>query len=245
MIRVVLDANVVISGRIAPLGHSAAILQAWRAEYFEVVTCPAIIAEISEKLHLPRIRKKYPISDDDVVNLLLRFSQAAYLVPGVAAVAPGPPDPKDAMLFSAAMESDADFIVTGDKRLLNFTWPGKARLVSPRQFWRDELPQEVVRALKFPVLLFEDLTEEGFLSVEVEGGNPCVALYTTEQAAEAHRQQSSLLLELRRCDSAQELIGYLNRVLASNCDRVAFNPTEQFCISESIERVIKALGTPA
>ncbi len=44
MIRAVLDANVIISGSIAPLGASAAILLAWRAEYFEVVTCPAILA---------------------------------------------------------------------------------------------------------------------------------------------------------------------------------------------------------
>jgi hypothetical protein len=37
--------------------------EAWRAEYFEVVSCPALLAEIAEKLHLPRIRKKYSIRD--------------------------------------------------------------------------------------------------------------------------------------------------------------------------------------
>src|SRR5262245_36114799 len=111
MIRAVLDANVVISGTIAPLGASAAILDAWRAEYFEVVTCPALLVEIAEKLRLPRIRKKYSIADKDVVHLLQHFSQAAYLVPGVATVAGSLPDPDDAMLFSAAQEADANYIV--------------------------------------------------------------------------------------------------------------------------------------
>jgi putative PIN family toxin of toxin-antitoxin system len=216
-------------------------LEAWRADYFEVVTCPAILTEISEKLHLPRIRKKYPIGDEDVVNLLLRFSQAAYLVPGLARVAPAPPDPKDTMLFAAAIESDADFVVTGDKPLLNFAWPGKARIVSPAQFYREELPQEIVRSLGYPVFLFEDLTATGFLSIEVTGGHSCLALFTTEPAAELHRQKSNRLLELRSCDGPEELLGSLNRASASGCDCVAFNPIEQFCITESIDRVVRAI----
>jgi predicted nucleic acid-binding protein len=66
MIRVVLDANVIISGIIAPLGASAAILDAWQAEYIEVVTCPGLIGEVAEKLALPRIRDKYGLTDAEV-----------------------------------------------------------------------------------------------------------------------------------------------------------------------------------
>jgi predicted nucleic acid-binding protein len=55
MNRVVVDANVVISGTIAPRGAPAAILDAWHADYFEVVVCPALLDEIAEKLRLPRI----------------------------------------------------------------------------------------------------------------------------------------------------------------------------------------------
>ncbi|HKI35461.1 MAG TPA: putative toxin-antitoxin system toxin component, PIN family [Gemmataceae bacterium] len=139
MKRAIVDANVVISGTIAPHGAPAAILNAWRADSFEVVVCPALLAEIAEKLRLPRIRDKYHISEEDVLRLLARFSQAAILVPGQASIKPPPPDPDDTMLFSAAVEATADFIVTGDKALLSFAWGGPGNVVSPRQFWLEEL----------------------------------------------------------------------------------------------------------
>jgi putative PIN family toxin of toxin-antitoxin system len=135
MISAVLDANVVISGTIAPHGFSARILDAWRSEYIDVVTCPALIREIDEKLRLPRIRKKYAITDDVIADLLLQFSEAARLVPGLRQVDVPLPDPDDAMLFSAALESAADYIVTGDKPLLAFDWKAGCPIVSPRQFW--------------------------------------------------------------------------------------------------------------
>src|SRR6266850_5002479 len=118
MIRAVVDANVIISGTIAPLGNSAAILDAWRSDYFDFVVCPALLQEVAEKLRLPRIRKKYAITDDQVMALLVALSLAGYLVPGTASFGSPPSDPDDVMLFSAATESSADYIVTGDKPLL-------------------------------------------------------------------------------------------------------------------------------
>src|SRR5438067_955099 len=108
MIRAVLDANVVISGMIAPLGISASILQAWRAGKFEVATCPDILEEVFEKLRLPRIRKKYRIRDEDIDDLLLLFGEASLLMPGNTPFLPLPPDPDDLMVFAAAIESQAD-----------------------------------------------------------------------------------------------------------------------------------------
>lgn len=139
MIRAVLDANIVISGTIAPRGFSAAILDAWRAGRLEVVMCPGLLDEIAEKLRLPRIRSRYPVTDEQVATLLGEFGQAAILVPGLADVNPAPPDPDDIMLFAAAIESGAHYIVTGDAALLAFTWPGPSRAVTPRDFWQQEL----------------------------------------------------------------------------------------------------------
>ena len=142
-LRVVLDANVIISGVIAPQGIPAAILDAWQDGTLVVVTCPALLAEIEEKLRLPRIRRKYPLSDAVVLNVLIRLAQTAVLAPDTAeGLSPlvGLPDPDDAMLFAAATNAKADFIVTGDKKLLEFQWSGAARIVSPRQFWETEFP---------------------------------------------------------------------------------------------------------
>ena len=70
MIRVVVDANVFISGTICPKRSSAEILNVWRAGQFELVTCAAIISEIEEKLRLPRIRDKYSLRDEDVTHFV-------------------------------------------------------------------------------------------------------------------------------------------------------------------------------
>ncbi len=135
MKRAVVDANVVISGTIAPRGAPAAILNAWRADSFELIVCLAVLAETAEKLRLPRIRDKYQISEEAVVDLLAELSQAGIIVPDQAPINPPPPDPEDTMLFSAAVEATADFIVTGDKPLLSFAWGGPGKVISPRQFW--------------------------------------------------------------------------------------------------------------
>lgn len=135
MTRVVLDTNVVISGTIAPRGTSAAILDAWRNGELEVVTCPDVLMEINEKLRLPRIRNKYQLDEEQVSQLIRELGEASIFVPGAAAVNPAPPDPDDVMLFASAIESEAGYIVTGDSALLTFSWPGVARVISPREFW--------------------------------------------------------------------------------------------------------------
>src|SRR5438046_2290050 len=139
MIRVILDTNVVISATILQHGISAGILRSWRVPSFELVSCPSLLDEITEKLHLPRIRNKYRLTDEQIDGLLLEMRQSGIIVPGTAAVDPMPPDADDTMLFAAAIESDADYIVTGDKALLQFAWNGPGRVVSPRQFWEEIL----------------------------------------------------------------------------------------------------------
>jgi putative PIN family toxin of toxin-antitoxin system len=141
MITVVLDANVIISGIIAPRGASAAILDAWRQGYIEVVTCPGLIGEVAEKLALPRIREKYGLADGDIQSIVIRLSQAARVVPGQIAVSPAPPDPDDSMVVAAALEGNAQFIVTGDKGLLKFGASSPCPTVSPRQFAQESLPR--------------------------------------------------------------------------------------------------------
>jgi len=239
-IRTVLDANIIISGTIAPLGTSAAILDAWLAEYLEIVTCPALLNEIAEKLRLPRIRKRYPISDTDVLNLLLRFGQSAQLVPGVAPVNPPPPDPDDTMLFSAAIESAADYIITGDRALLEFPWTGPGKVVSPRQFWEQEFPRQLALALSYPVIALEDLSARRFYTIDWEG-RTCVALFTTRQLAEFFCQSSSLLATLVPLEDRGKLTDYLKRVSSMGCEWVAFNPVRQYCILQPIGITLETL----
>lgn len=139
MTRAVLDANVFISGTVSAKGFCAAILDAWRGDRFEMVTCPAIIQDIGEKLRLPRIQKKYHISEEHIGGLLSQLAETSLMMPGLADVSPEPPDPDDVPVFAAAIESRATYVVTGDKPLLSFDWKGPFRVVTPREFWEAEL----------------------------------------------------------------------------------------------------------
>jgi uncharacterized protein len=142
MLRVVIDTNVLISGVIAPKGASARILDAWRAADIEVVMCPDILRELDEMLRLPRLRNKYALTDEFVSHLILQLGRSTLLVSGTTPVTSPPPDPDDRMLFSAAMESAADFIVTGDVALLEHSWPGTAQVISPRSLCEQHLSNQ-------------------------------------------------------------------------------------------------------
>ena len=65
MLRVVLDANVIVSSALVRLGPPARLVDAWRAGGYLLLTSPAIIAEVDAVLYRPRIRRKYPITDED------------------------------------------------------------------------------------------------------------------------------------------------------------------------------------
>jgi predicted nucleic acid-binding protein len=46
-------------------------------------------------------------------------------------------DPKDIHLLGLSESARADFLVSGDRDLLESGWKGKARIVTPRQFWEE------------------------------------------------------------------------------------------------------------
>jgi len=119
--RVVLDANIWVSAAIRA-GPAHRIVQAWLAgsASFDVVICPALIAEVEEVLtQRPRMRKW--IALDVAEHFVETIRVLADLVPDPAAAEPTTRDVDDDYLVALAREYEADHIVTGDKDLLE--WP--------------------------------------------------------------------------------------------------------------------------
>lgn len=116
--RVVLDANIYVSALIG-IGPSHRIVQAaLHADGIDVCLCPALLAEIEDVLARPRLRKRIPAEVgeafvDDLVMLLDVVSD-----PSRVPVATR--DPKDDYIIALAREQDANYIVTGDKDLLEW-----------------------------------------------------------------------------------------------------------------------------
>ena len=136
MIKVVLDTNVFVSSLLVAAGLPAQILDAWRERQFLLIICPAIIAEVRDTMDYPRIRRKYPITDDDVARWVTLLERDALVVSGDVTVVAGavPDDPSDEMVLACAVEVEADVIVSGDRHLLDVGSYQSIPILTAREF---------------------------------------------------------------------------------------------------------------
>ena len=135
MLRVVLDTNQFVSSVLVRQGLPAQVLDAWRRREFLLITSSPIIAEIRSTLSYPRIRRKYPLTDDDMERLATLLEQDALVVPGeIDATGAVPADPADDMVLACAVEGQADLIVSGDRHLLDLGEYQGIPIVTARQF---------------------------------------------------------------------------------------------------------------
>lgn len=135
MLRAVLDTNQFVSSMLVRQGLPAQVLDAWRRREFLLITSPAIVAEIRSTLSYPRIRRKYPLTDDDVERLATLLEREALVVPGeIDATGATPADPTDDMVLACAVEGQADLIVSGDRHLLDLGEYQGIPIVTAREF---------------------------------------------------------------------------------------------------------------
>jgi putative PIN family toxin of toxin-antitoxin system len=130
--RVVLDSNILFSALISPRGAPHQIYEAWRARRFDLMTCPTQLDEIRRASRYPKLRA-----------ILLPHRVGAMVNAMAADAVPNPPrgehevnDPDDAWLLALAQSSEADWLVTGDRRsgLLALERVGRARIVTAAAF---------------------------------------------------------------------------------------------------------------
>jgi putative PIN family toxin of toxin-antitoxin system len=140
VLRVVLDTSVLVSTLLASDGVPAQILKVWRANFFALFTSPAILSELARISALPRIRKKYLVTDEQVTRLLELLDEFATRVDGTADVTDAPlRDPKDFPILATAVDAEADVLVSSDQDLLVLGTYRRVAIVTPRQFLRDYL----------------------------------------------------------------------------------------------------------
>lgn len=135
MIRAVLDVNVVVSAVIGPFGYARTIATAWRAGSFSPITASGIVAEVAAKLSLPRISRRYHVTDDDVrwiVGLLRTQAEEVPVSAKDCVEVTGVPE--DDYVLATARLGRADYLVTGDQGLLALDHYEGVAIVSPRAF---------------------------------------------------------------------------------------------------------------
>ena len=132
--RVVLDANVLLSAVISPRGTPAQILRLWEGEHFELVISPPILAELERVIHYPRIQEKYSLSEEYVGQFLQSIGSGATVVDPAVELSVIEKDPSDDRYLECAVASEASYIVTGDGHLLDLEEYGGVAILNPAEF---------------------------------------------------------------------------------------------------------------
>ena len=132
--KALLDTNSLISALLVPPGPSGQIVRQWRAGQFELAVSPDTLAELIDVLHRRHILKKYPISESDIESYLNYLRNFAEVAPGALVLDAVPDDPKDNHVLAAAIETSCEYIVSGDRHLLDLREFQNIRIVTPREF---------------------------------------------------------------------------------------------------------------
>lgn len=138
--RVVLDANVLVSALIRPIGPPGRVVdRVMREEGFGLVASPAMLDELRRALQYPRVRKYLPLSEAEIDLWVDALQAIAIVVEGRPSRRVIAADPADDIYLFAAVDGLADYIVTGDRHLLDLAGYEGIPIVTPRTFL-DSLP---------------------------------------------------------------------------------------------------------
>jgi putative PIN family toxin of toxin-antitoxin system len=117
--RVVLDANVLISAVISSRGAPAEILRFLEEERFELVVSRPILEELERVIHYARIQQRYNLPESDVARFLQLIRTGAIVVDPKIEVIAIERDPSDNRYLECAVEGGASYIISGDRHLLD------------------------------------------------------------------------------------------------------------------------------
>ncbi|MDP3733168.1 MAG: putative toxin-antitoxin system toxin component, PIN family [Candidatus Daviesbacteria bacterium] len=134
MIRAVLDTNTLVSAVINVASSVAAeIYQNCKEKQFLLIISPAILAEVDDVLHRDRVMKSHRRSIQELQELIKELADISLLVPGNIIIEIVR-DSDDNKIIAAALEGQADYIVSRDKDLLDLRQHRGIKIISPENF---------------------------------------------------------------------------------------------------------------
>jgi putative PIN family toxin of toxin-antitoxin system len=116
MPRAVIDTSVWVSALLNSRGFPAQVLEALKADQFQLILSKALIEELVDVLSRPRIVKKYGLQPEDVAEFVALLEAKALFVdpPGELHVCR---DPHDDIVLETALLGKADYLVSRDDDL--------------------------------------------------------------------------------------------------------------------------------
>jgi len=128
------DANVLVSGFSATSGAVAELIERWQTEQFQLVVSESILAEVARAWKKPYWRARFSSEQVARAMTLVRFeaevTDIAVQVTGVATHV------EDDLVLAAAFSGQVDYLVTGDKGLLELGAYSGVTVLSPSAMLR-------------------------------------------------------------------------------------------------------------
>jgi uncharacterized protein len=129
-LRVLLDANVLVSALLSRAGAPARLVALWLEAEFELVVCPALLSETKRVLASPKLRGR--LDPEQAERFIEQVAELGEVVPDPV----GPPtvrssDPGDDYVLALAERENVP-LVSGDDHLLALR--DRAPVFSPRDF---------------------------------------------------------------------------------------------------------------
>ena len=134
MLKAVIDTNIIISGTISPSGAPYEILEAWRNRKFMLVTSGPILKEVERVFNYPRIKSLNNLKEKEIKEIISAIKEYSIVTIGKSKIDEITADPDDNMFLACALEAEADFIVSGDKHLLNLKTFQDIPIMKARRF---------------------------------------------------------------------------------------------------------------
>lgn len=134
MLKVVLDTNIFISAALISQGAPAKIIDAWEKSKFWLIVSASIIDEFRTVIFYDRIRKRCPKNDQEINEFIKKVQKSGIETPGKLNLLVIEKDPTDDKFIIAALEGNADYIVSGDLHLLELGSYENIKIVSPKEF---------------------------------------------------------------------------------------------------------------
>ena len=132
----IIDTNVLVAGVITrnPRSASAAIVDALLAGRLTHFASQESLSEVRNVLQV--LRSYHHFTDDEIEEFCLGLELNSSLLQSTVTVSPTVPrDPTDAKWLALAKQSDADYLLTNDRRhLLRLRHFGRTQIVTPAMF---------------------------------------------------------------------------------------------------------------
>ena len=131
--KVVLDTSVLAAAFLKRGGVNDQVLKQGGKSY-DLYLSEAILEELQRVLAYPRLRRRYPYTDEDVEDFIEGLRKVGHVISQWPELRVIGEDPKDDMVLACALEVGADYIVSKDDHLKDLKEYRGIKILSTDEF---------------------------------------------------------------------------------------------------------------